>query len=72
MYSVKIDSGCYTKIWMKMVVSKMIVTFPEKYKYFISVWVSKPTTLDKTLTNITARLFVEEFKINVNPNVNAF
>lgn len=53
----------------KIIVFKILVTLPEKYKYFVSAWESMPTP-DKTLTNLTARLIVEESRSNVSPNLN--
>ncbi|KZC11362.1 hypothetical protein WN55_02647 [Dufourea novaeangliae] len=42
-----------------MIISKVLTALPESYRYFISAWESSPAT-ERTLTNLTARLLVEE------------
>lgn len=51
----------------KMIITKILVTLPENYKYFVTAWESMPTS-DKTLTNLTARLLAEETR-NENTDV---
>lgn len=43
----------------KMIITKILVTLPENFKYFVTAWESMPTS-EKTLTNLTARLLSEE------------
>jgi len=42
-----------------MLISKIIMTLPENYKHFYSAWDSIPN-VDKTLSNLSSRLMVEE------------
>ena len=48
----------------KMVISKILVTLPEQYKYFISAWESMSSE-EKTLTNLTSRLISEESRCHL-------
>ena len=42
-----------------MLITKILMTLPENYKHFYSAWDSIPTE-NKTLSNLTSRLMVEE------------
>lgn len=61
------------KVDEKMIMSKILVTLPERFKYFVSAWESVPSN-EKSLTNLTARLIAEEARnefqdIGLNKNV---
>lgn len=42
-----------------MIISKILATLPERYKYFASAWESAPKE-HKKIENLTARLIAEE------------
>lgn len=44
-----------------MLISKILVTLPEKYKHFATAWESTPLE-DKKIENLTARLLAEELR----------
>jgi len=46
-----------------MVISKILTTLPDAYKFFVSAWESV-TKQDRTLSNFTARLLAEESRNN--------
>ncbi|KAM0730296.1 Retrovirus-related Pol polyprotein from transposon TNT 1-94 [Formica fusca] len=48
-----------TKLDDKMLISKILATLPEEYRYFASAWESAEQR-EKTLENLTARLIAEE------------
>ncbi|KAK9751697.1 hypothetical protein QE152_g4842 [Popillia japonica] len=50
-----------------MVMSKILSTLPEQYKYFLTAWESTPIS-DKTITNLTSRLVAEELRNKVREN----
>jgi len=47
-----------------IVISKILTTLPDTYKFFASAWESV-TRQDRTLPNLTARLLAEELRNNV-------
>ncbi|KAK9679642.1 hypothetical protein QE152_g39830 [Popillia japonica] len=47
-----------------MVMSKILSTLPEQYKYFLTAWESTPIS-GKTITNLTSRLVAEELRNKV-------
>lgn len=49
------------KIDETMIISKILVTLPEDYKFFSTAWESTHSA-ERTLTNLTARLLAEETK----------
>lgn len=52
-----------------MIISKILSTLPEKYKYFSTAWDSTPDS-EKTLTKLTSRLIAEESKHKESENEN--
>ncbi|XP_029166930.1 uncharacterized protein LOC114937581 [Nylanderia fulva] len=48
----------------EMLISKILTTLPEKYKFFASAWESV-SKQERTLPNLTARLLAEETRNNV-------
>lgn len=50
-----------TKIEDDMLISKILATLPEEFKYFASAWESTERN-EKTLDNLTARLIAEEMR----------
>ncbi|XP_026826247.1 uncharacterized protein LOC113562125 [Ooceraea biroi] len=52
-----------TKIDDKMLISKILASLPEEYKYFASAWDSTEQG-GKTVENLTARLIAEEMRNN--------
>lgn len=48
-----------------MIMSKILSALPENYRYFASAWESTPVER-KTLTNLTARLMMEETRMDTN------
>lgn len=53
------------KIDDSMLMSKLLVTLPEEYKYFSTAWESTPAN-ERTLTNLIARLLNEEARHKTN------
>jgi len=46
-----------------MIASKVLISLPEEYAYFVSAWDSTDTIDRETLENLTARLIAEEMRI---------
>lgn len=53
------------KIDDDMIMSKILSTLPDEYRYFLAAWESSPK-LEKTVTNLTARLLAEESRTRPN------